>query len=311
MSKVLVTGGGGYLGSVLVPWMLVHQHEVTVLDNFMYRQHGLANVCNHKNFKVVRGDVRDNKLVGRLAKEHDIIIPLAAIVGAPACDRDQVAAITTNQGAICELVDACRNRQKIILPNTNSGYGSGNGNDPCIEDSPLKPLSLYAKTKQEAENAVLKDYDNGISLRLATVFGVSSRMRMDLLVNDFVYRAWHDKSVVLFEAEFVRNYIHVHDVALAFIHCITNFEAMKGKAYNVGMSSANLSKLELCKIIQQQIDFNILLGADREDPDKRNYIVSNARIEATGWSPRYTLADGISELVKYYEMTNVNSLGNV
>jgi nucleoside-diphosphate-sugar epimerase len=308
--SILVTGGAGYLGSTLVPALLAAGHKVTVLDNFMYRQAPLAHVCADVSFDMVRGDARDAAVLRPLIKRADIVIPLAALVGAPLCERDQVGAETTNHGAVRTAIELMSREQRLLMPTTNSGYGIGDAGQFCTEDTPLRPISVYGRTKVEAERAVL-DRGNSISFRLATVFGMSPRMRLDLLVNDFVYRAVTDRAVVLFEAHFKRNYLHVRDVANAFLHGIAQFEAMRDTPYNVGLSDANLSKLELCQRIQNHVPKFVFLEAPiGEDPDKRDYIVSNARIEATGFRPRHSLDDGIRELIKGYAMIRNNAFGN-
>lgn len=309
--NVLVTGGAGYLGSILVPALLADGHRVTVIDSFMFRQNSLAQVCADPRFRVVRGDARDRGTLAPLVRDADVIIPLAALVGAPLCDRDRDGAVSTNHGAIVTLMDMVSADQRVVLPITNSGYGIGEAGKLCTEDTPLRPISLYGRTKVDAEKAALGS-GNAVSLRLATVFGMAPRMRTDLLVNDFVYRALHDRAVVLFEAHFKRNYIHIRDVANAFRHVIENFEKMKGLPYNVGLSDANLSKLELCQRIQQHLPkFTFLEAAIGEDPDKRDYIVSNERIEATGFAPWHSLDDGITELIKGFTMLRDQVYGNV
>lgn len=246
-----------------------------------------------------------------MVKGKDFIFPLAALVGAPLCDRDVIAAETVNRDAIKTLTEVISDDQKIIIPITNSGYGVGEKGKFCTEESPLRPISLYGKVKVEAEQIALSR-KNSISLRLATVFGMSSRMRLDLLVNDFVYRAVKDGTVVIFEGHFKRNYIHIRDVARAFIHTMNNFEKMKGGAYNVGLSDANLSKLELCEKIKEQVPKFVYIEAKiGEDPDKRDYIVSNDKIEATGFMPEYSLEHGIRELIKGYRIINNSRYGNV
>ena len=297
MSTVLVTGGAGYLGSVLVPQLLGLGHEVTVLDTFMYDPHSLDGVAHDANFTLVRGDARDGAVLKPLVAKVDIVIPLAAIVGAPACDADPEAAVTTNRDAVATLVGMLGAQQRIAMPITNSGYGIGEEGIECTEDSPLRPISLYGRTKVEAEEIVL-GRGNAISLRLATVFGMSPRMRLDLLVNDFVHCALTKGSLVLYESHFMRNYLHVSDVARAFVHAIDHFEAMKDEAYNVGLSDANLSKWELCERIKRQVpSFEFSEAPIGKDPDQRNYIVSNAKIEATGFLPATSLDAGIAELV--------------
>jgi nucleoside-diphosphate-sugar epimerase len=300
--SILVTGGAGYLGSILVPDLLAAGHKVTVLDNFMYHQNSLSQVCANPNFDVVNGDTRSVDTLKPLLAKADVVIPLAALVGAPLCAKDPIAATTTNRDAIATLSKMMSRDQRIVMPITNSGYGIGEAGKHCTEDSPLRPVSLYGRDKVEAEKIVL-DRDNSISLRLATVFGMAPRMRIDLLVNDFVYRAVYDRVVVLFEAHFKRNYIHIRDVSRAFAHAMSNFDAMKGRPYNVGLSDANISKAELCERIKTHIpNFQYLEAPVGEDPDKRDYIVSNSRIEATGFQPAYGLDDGIKELIKGFRM---------
>ncbi len=309
--NILVTGGAGYLGSILVPELLQAGHKVTVLDNFMFSQISLASVCHHPNFSVVRGDARLSEALRPLVERVQIVIPLAALVGASLCERDPIGATTTNRDAILTLLDLLRDDQRVLLPTTNSGYGIGEKERLCTEQTPLRPISRYGRDKVEAEKAVLSR-DNAISFRLATAFGMAPRMRTDILVNNFVYRAVHDRFIVLFEGHFRRNYIHVRDVARAFLHGVDNFEAMRGEPYNVGLSDANLSKIELCERIKAHLpDFTYLEAQVGEDPDKRDYIVSNEKIEATGFRPRYSLDDGIRELIKGYAMIRDAIYGNV
>ena len=308
---VLVTGGAGYLGSTLVPHLLAEGFRVTVVDNLLYRQNSLLASCADPDFEFCRGDCRDEALMRGLVAKADIIIPLAALVGAPLCERDPLAAVSTNRDAVAMLNKLRSPGQKLLTPTTNSGYGIGAGGEFCTEDSPLKPLSLYGRAKVEAEAAILET-GNGISFRLATVFGASPRMRTDLLVNDFVYRAVFDRAIVLFEAHFKRNYIHIRDVARVFVHGIRNYEAMSSRPFNVGLSDANLSKAELCARIRDHIpQFTFFESPIGEDPDKRDYIISNARIEATGWRPQYSLDDGIRELIKAYRIIKSNQYANV
>lgn len=309
--EILVTGGAGYLGSILVPALLDAGHRVTVLDNFMFRQISLAHVCAHPGFDMVRGDARNEDILKPLLKSVDAVIPLAALVGAPMCDADPLAAQTTNRDAVRSLVRLMSPQQRILMPVTNSGYGIGETGKFCTEDSPLRPVSLYGRSKVEAETTVL-ERGNAISFRLATVFGMAPRMRVDLLVNDFVCRAVNDRAVVLFEPHFKRNYIHIRDVARAFLHGLDNFDTMQGRPYNVGLSDANLSKWELCERIQKHLPRFVFLEAPvGEDPDKRDYIVSNARIEATGYRPLHSLDDGVVELIKGYRMLRNTVHGNV
>lgn len=311
-AKILVTGGAGYIGSVLVPELLRAGHEVTVIDNFMYDQTSLLDVCHYPTLEIVRGDARDEALMKKHLATAEFILPLAAIVGMPACDKDPVAARTTNLEAIRLILKLRRPEQKIIFPNTNSGYGRGQGGTAyCDETTPLDPISLYGRLKVEAEKILLAA-GNVISFRLATVFGISPRMRLDLLVNDFVYRAVNKIPVTLFEPHFKRNYIHIRDVAAAFIHAIEHFDSMKNEVYNVGLSDANLSKLELCEEIKRQIpDFAFTISATGTDPDQRNYIVSNAKIERTGFRPQVSLQQGIKELMKGYQIIRSGKFTNV
>ncbi len=309
--KILITGGAGYIGSVLTPILLSQGYEVTVLDSFMFRQTSLAECCQYETFQVVRGDCRDETLMKKLLQDADVIIPLAALVGAPLCSRDQVGTQTINLDAIKLLCRLASPAQWILMPVTNSGYGIGEAGKFCTEESPLRPISLYGVTKVEAEKAIL-ERENGLTFRLATVFGMSPRMRVDLLVNDFVYRAVHDRAVVIFEGHFKRNYIHIRDVVNVFLHGIKNFEAMKGKPYNVGLEDANLSKLELCDEIKKYLPNFVYLEAPiGEDPDKRDYIVSNQRILSTGFVPEWSLGRGIQELIKGYTILRNSLYSNV
>jgi len=309
--SILVTGGAGYLGSTLVPALLAEGYRVTVLDNFLFQQASLNHVCADPNFDVRRGDARDPDVLKPLLAQADIIIPLAALVGAPMCNHDKIGAETLNRDAVLTLIRLASPRQRFLMPITNSGYGIGEAGKFCTEETPLRPISLYGRTKVEAEQAVLAR-GNAISFRLATVFGMSPRMRIDLLVNDFVYRAVNDRAVVLFEAHFKRNYIHVRDVARVFLHGIRNFDALKNQPYNVGLSDANLSKLELCQAIQRHLPSFVFLEAPiGEDVDKRDYIVSNEKIERTGFQPAHSLDTGIAELIKGYRMLRNTVYGNV
>ena len=309
--NILVTGGAGYLGSIMVPDLLAAGHSVTVLDNFMYQQTGLNHVCNNPDFKVVRGDIRLTDTIKPLLIKADIIIPLAAYVGAPLCSKDPVGAQTINHDAILMMLKHLSKQQRVLMPTTNSAYGTGDDNHFCTEESPLRPISKYAIDKVEIERELMQ-HPNTISFRLATVFGMSPRMRLDLLVNDFVYRAVNDRFIVLFESHFKRNYIHVRDVSRAFGHGIARFEQMKGQIYNVGLSEANVSKRELCEHIKKQLPGFVFVEAPvGNDPDQRNYIVSNAKIERTGFRTAVGLGTGIGELIKGYTMINNTRYGNV
>lgn len=309
--QILVTGGAGYLGSTMIPDLLAAGHKVTVLDNFCYKQASLNHVCHYENFSVVKGDIRLQDSLLPLLKKADVIIPLAALVGAPICNQDPIGATTINHDAILMMLKNLSKEQIVLMPTTNSAYGSGDKNNFCTEESPLNPISKYAIDKVEIEKALMQ-HPNAISFRLATVFGMSPRMRVDLLVNDFTYRAVYDGFVILFESHFKRNYVHVKDVSRVFQHALNNFEKMKGQIYNVGLSEANVSKHELCEIIRKQLPkFTFLEAPLGKDPDQRNYIVSNAKLEATGYQPAYSLDLGISELIKGFTMIKNSRYGNV
>jgi len=309
--KVLVTGGAGYLGSVLVPTLLQEGHEVTVLDNFLYNQASLLEVCHHPGLTILRGDVRDERLLSKALAQADVVLPLACLTGAPLCERDPVQARQVNLEAVLAILKGRGREQRVIFPTTNSGYGVGQEGIHCTEETPLRPISTYGRLKVEAEKAVL-DAGNSVTLRLATAFGVSPRMRLDLLVNDFVYRGVTDGFLVLFQAHFKRNFIHVRDIARAFLHVLKNFEKMKGQPYNVGLSDANLSKKELCEEIKKQIPRFYFTEAEvGEDPVQRNYIVSNEKIERSGFSPKVSLPEGIGELIKGYQVIRRAGYANV
>jgi nucleoside-diphosphate-sugar epimerase len=309
--NILVTGGAGYLGSTMVPDLLNVGHKVTVIDNFMFQQSSLNHVCNNPNFSIVKGDIRIESVMTPLLKKADIIIPLAALVGAPLCNLDPVGATTINHDAITLMIKLLSKEQIVLMPTTNSAYGTGDANNFCTEESPLRPISQYAIEKVAIENELMQR-ENVISFRLATVFGMSPRMRIDLLVNDFTYRAVNDRFVVLFESFFKRNFVHVRDVSMVFKHAIINFDKMRGQIYNVGLSEANVSKKELCQIIQKQIpDFIFIDAPVGKDPDQRNYIVSNEKIEATGFKTSMSLDLGITELIKGYTMIKNSRYGNV
>ena len=308
---ILVTGGAGYLGSILVPELLRLGHRVTVVDSFLYNQTSLLDCCNDAKLTVIRGDVRDARLMMPLVAKADVVIPLACLVGAPLCAQKPLEARSINLDAIKMLADATGPHQMIISPTTNSGYGIGQEGVYCTEETPLRPVSLYGTLKVELEEHLLAT-GHAISLRLATVCGISPRMRLDLLVNDFTYRAVNDRFIVLFEAHFKRNYIHVRDVTRAFIHAMDHFDLMKNQAYNVGLSEANLSKMELCLEIKKQVpEFTIMESEIGKDPDQRNYIVSNAKIEATGYQPQVGLQACIAELIKGYQIIRRNQFANI
>lgn len=308
---VLVTGGAGYLGSVLCERLLAAGYRVTTVDDMMYQQRSLLHLCANPQFDFVLGDVRDEELMRGLVKEADVLIPLAAIVGAPACDRDPLLARSVNLEAVRLLKGLRSAQQPIIYPTTNSGYGTQSGDLFCTEDTPLEPISLYGQTKSQAETELL-EAPNVITLRLATVFGISPRMRLDLLVNHFVYAAITDGYIVIFEKDFKRNYIHIRDVADCFVHCIENFKQMAGRPYNAGLDAANLSKEELALKIKEYVpNFYVHFAQVGSDPDKRNYIVSNQRLREAGFEARRSLDDGIRELLKGYRMTGRARFKNV
>lgn len=310
-ANVLVTGGAGYLGSILVPTLLREGYEVTVLDSLIHRQHSLLECCANPAFEFIKGDICNDNMMSRLISKADIIIPLAALVGAPACNANPTITKLVNEQAHLKIVDQVSKDQLVIFPTTNSGYGIGEKDNYCTEETPLRPISEYGRTKTLVERAFL-DKGNAITFRLATVFGMSPRMRMDLLVNDFTYRAYKDRFIILFEEHFRRNYIHVRDVTKAFLFGIENYQTMKGDPYNVGLSSANLTKRELSEKIKGHVpDFFIHSSEIGEDPDKRDYLVSNEKLESLGWSPYYSLDDGIIELIKGYQIIQPNIFANV
>lgn len=301
--KILITGGAGYLGSVITKRMLDEGHEVIVLDKLLFNQTSLLAYTYTTKFKFIYGDVRNEELLEKLCDEVDVIIPLAAIVGFPACASDPQLANEINFKQIFNIVKFTKGKyKKILYPNTNSGYGIGVGQTECTEESPLNPISVYGNTKCAAENFLRANTD-AIIFRLATVFGVSTRMRTDLLVNDFVYKAITDKYIVVFERNFKRNFIHIRDVANAFVFMLDRYDAHKGEVFNVGLSDANLNKQELLEKIQKHVpDFAVSYNDFYEDPDKRDYIVSNKKIEDTGWRTTWNLDKGIQELIMAYQM---------
>ena len=300
MKKVLITGGAGYLGSVLTEVLLNKGYQVTVLDNLIYKQTSVTPFSHNKNFTFILGDVTIESTLKPLVESHDVIIPLAAIVGMPACKANPEMTVKINYEQVKNITEWMTKKQKLVIPNTNSQYGSSS--EIITEDSPFKPLSLYAETKCDAEKAVL-DSGNGIVLRLATVFGMSYRMRMDLLVQDFVYKALNDGYLVLFESHFIRNYIHIRDVANTFLFMIENYDKCNNNAFNVGLSSANCTKLELAETIQKYVpDLVIVENNFKQDFDQRNYIVSNKKLESQGWFPIFTLEEGIEELIQGYQL---------
>ncbi len=311
MDRVLITGGAGYIGSVLSEVLLANGYQVTAVDNLSYGQHGPFHLCSHRNFEFVFGDARDECLFKALIPKADILIPLAAVVGAPGCARDPFLARTVNLESI-QFLNRLRSRdQLVVFPTTNSGYGTKSGESYCTEETPLEPISLYGRLKAQAEEELL-DSSSAVTLRLATVFGMSHRMRVDLLVNNFVYEALNRGYLVVFEKDFKRNYVHIRDVADCFVHCIQNAKKMAGRPYNLGLDAANLSKEELAKKIQSYIpSFYVHYSEFGQDPDKRNYIVSNQRLRETGFEARRSLDEGIQELIKGYRMMGRRLFSNV
>jgi nucleoside-diphosphate-sugar epimerase len=304
--KILVTGGAGYLGSVIVPTALRAGHEVIVVDTFMYNQTSLLDCCIDPKLTIIRGDACDEELITKLVGEVDAIFPLACLTGAPLCDKEPEQAQKVVIDALRIILKAKTDKHMIIYPTTNSGYGVGEPGKFCTEETPLRPVSLYGKIKVQAEEEVLAA-GNGITLRLATAFGVSPRMRLDLLVNDFTYQAVTNGHIELFEAHFKRNFIHIRDIAKAFLHMLDNFDKLKGEAYNVGLSDANLSKAELCLEIQKQVKgFTFTENMEGKDPDQRDYVVSNEKIEKTGYSQDVSLSAGIEELIKGFSVVTDN-----
>lgn len=300
--NILITGGAGYLGSVISKKMLEEGHNVTVLDNLVFKQLSPLQLISNEKYNFIYGDVRNKELLAKLVANNDVIIPLAAIVGFPACKAEPELAWEINYQQIKNILDIIDDHHIILYPNTNSGYGIGEGQTECTEESPLNPISVYGESKVAAEKLLL-ECSQAICFRLATVFGISPRMRTDLLVNEFVYKAMTDKYITVFEKNFKRNFIHIQDVANVFIHALNNFDKLKRNVFNVGLSNANLSKQELLEKIQTHIpDFAITYSDFYEDPDKRDYIVSNKKLESTGWKPKYTLDMGIEELMKGYRV---------
>ncbi len=307
---VLVTGGAGYLGSVLCEHLLAAGHRVLAVDNLLHGQGSLFHLCADPRFSFVRGDVRDHGLMERLLRGVDMIVPLAAIVGAPACDRDAQLAREVNLDAVLMLNRLRSREQLVVFPTTNSGYGARSGDVYCTEDTPLEPVSLYGRTKVEAEAALLGT-PNVVSLRLATVFGTSPRMRLDLLVNHFVYAAITDGYLVVFEKDCKRNYVHIRDVASCILHALHCATRMIGRPYNVGLDDANLSKAELALAVQRHIPtFYVHFAEVGHDPDRRNYVVSNKRLREAGFAATRSLDDGITELRKGYGMLGRSALKN-
>jgi nucleoside-diphosphate-sugar epimerase len=309
-TRVLITGGAGYIGSVLCEHLLAAGYAVHVVDSLMYGSAGLFHLAASPNFEFTRADARDERAIKDAVRRADVIVPLAAIVGAPACQRDPALAESVNLDAV-RLVNRLRSHsQLVVYPNTNSGYGTKTGDAYCDEDSPLQPISVYGTTKVQAEQALL-DSPNAVSLRLATVFGASPRMRIDLLVNHFTYAAVTDGFIVIYQKEFKRNYVHIRDVADCFLHVMKNSGRMAGRPYNLGLDAANLNKEELALKIKEQVPgFYIHFAPVGEDPDKRNYLVSNKRLKDAGFEASRSLDSGISELIKAFRMVGRGQFAN-
>ena len=311
MKKILITGGAGYIGSMLSTKLLSLGHQVTVVDLLKYDKGSLNHLYFNKNFKLIVDDVRKKNLMKKLVRKYDFIIPLAALVGAPLCEKFKKDAVSTNLGTIKTLCDIVTSNNKVIYLTTNSGYGIGKKDKYCDENSPLNPISLYGRTKCDGEDLVRSKVKNHVCFRLATVFGHSYRMRSDLLVNNFVNTTIKKKKLTLFEPHFRRNFIHVRDVINAIIFTIKNFNKLKNDVYNLGLSSANISKIMLAKKIQKQYKkLKIKIITNRKDPDKRDYFVSNKKIEKKGFKASISLDEGISELIQIFSYDKNRIINN-
>lgn len=304
--RVLITGGAGYIGSVLAGNLLDSGYKVTCLDNFSVGENAntsLLHLVHDPDFDFIFGDVREKGLLERIVPQFDAILPLAAIVGAPQCEMNRVDAELVNKDSVIAINKIRSKNQMLVYPTTNSGYGTTTGEIYCTEETPLNPISVYGRTKCEAEKALLESGKPVITLRLATAFGASPRMRTDLMVHNFVLEAVRNKALIIYEGHFKRNFAPVRDIARCFEHCMRNFDSMQGKPYNVGLDSANISKLELARKIQERIpDLRIYDDGVGKDPDKRNYVVSNGRLAGTGFKFKHTLEEGIDELIKCYKV---------
>jgi len=311
MSKVLITGGAGYIGSMLATELIKDGHEVTIIDLLKYDKGSLNHLYFNKKFKLIKEDIRNKKIMKNLIKKNEFIIPLAALVGAPLCEKYKKEAIDTNYKSIKSLIKMISTKNKIIYLTTNSGYGIGEKNKFCDENSPLKPISLYGRTKCDSEKEVILNAKNYICFRLATVFGFSYRMRSDLLVNNFVYTAVKKKKLTIFEPHFRRNFIHIRDVVEGIKYSMKNFNKLKSNVYNLGLSTANISKLMLAKKIRKQMkNLKIKIVKNKKDPDKRDYYVSNKKIEKKGFKAKISLENGISELITLFKVDSKKVINN-
>lgn len=310
MKNILITGAAGYIGSMLATKLVSMQYNVTAVDMLKYDKNSLSHLFGKKNFKFIKDDIKKISCIKKIVKNQDYIFPLAALVGAPLCEKFKKNTVKTNVESIVNLIKYLKPNQKIIYPTTNSGYGVGAKNKYCDENSPLKPISLYGLTKAKAENIILS-YKNSVCFRLATVFGFSYRMRTDLLVNNFVQKSVTTGKLDLFEPYFRRNYIHISDVVSAFIFAMKNFSRLKGNTFNLGLSSANLTKLALAKKIKKKIKkLKIKIIKNKFDPDKRDYYVSNKKIEKAGFKPSTDIENGIDELIQLFTYADIKFKNN-
>ena len=310
MKKILITGGAGYIGSKLATKLLDLNFIVTVVDVLKFSSKSLNHLFNNENFSLIKGDVRNKKLMKNLIKKNEFIIPLAALVGAPLCEKNKKEAISVNFESIKYLMKIINKKNKIIYLTTNSGYGVGEKNKYCDEESPLKPISLYGRTKVEAEKNIMKT-ENTIAFRLATVFGYSYRMRTDLLVNNFVFKAMRDKKLTIYEPNFRRNFIHIDDVVNGILYSIKNFNRLRSNVYNLGLSSANITKHMLAQRIKKKLKFvKIKIIKNKRDPDQRDYYVSNRKIEKKGYKATISIEKGIDELINVFSYSKEKIINN-
>tara|TARA_B100000767_G_scaffold265066_1_gene280708 strand:- start:886 stop:1818 length:933 start_codon:yes stop_codon:yes gene_type:complete len=309
MKKILITGGAGYIGSILTTKLVDLGHKVTVVDLLKYSSSSLNHLYSFKNFNFIHADVQNGNVMKKLISKNEYIIPLAGLVGAPLCEKYKKEAVSVNYKVIKDCVKYSKNK-KIIFLMSNSGYGVGEQNKFCTEDSPLNPISLYGKTKCDAEKEVIKA-KNYVCFRLATVFGFSYRMRSDVMVNNFVFNALKDKKLKLFEPHFRRNFIHVRDVVDCILYTINNFKKMQNNIYNAGINSANITKLQLAQLIKKQIkDLKLSTIKGIKDPDQRNYFVSNDKLKKKGFTAKRNLNEGIKELIKGFNIEGLKIKNN-